>query len=561
VANSKKKLGKKAKKKNQNVLNKKNKVSASKKTKKITVPSNNKKTVRLNYFKNIEKESQDISKLNEELQRMGKIGAWEFEIENNKILWTDESYRIYGVKKGTEIGFDQAISFCLGKDRLKIAQVVKDCILHKKSYLLECKIKTKDNKLKWVRCYGEAITNSKNKVYKIRGTIQDITQKKNLEISLRRKNADLKKNESNLETIIQCTYDGIWDWHIPSDYEYMSPRFWQMLGYEPQEKQHHPSEWMACIFPEDLILLNEKYDKHIKSLGDELFFQEVRFLHKNGQTVWILCRGQVIEWHEKRPIRMVGAHTDITELKKAQINLQENARLISLGEMAGGIAHEINNPLAIINSSAEILAKHLIKNGQKNPMTTKLVDNIVHTVSRISKIVEGLKKLSRQTAENNLEESRIHDVIMDALSLCTEKFKSRGIELNIDLYENYLIQCRPIELSQVIVNLLNNSYYAVQKKNDAMVSLKVIEKDEDQVSIVIIDNGHGIPEAVKDKIMQPFFTTKPVGEGTGLGLSISREIVDKMGGKLWLESSNEEGTTFCIDLKKTNKIKSGSIAS
>ena len=125
------------------------------------------------------------------------------------------------------------------------------------------------------------------------------------------------------EAFVNASYDGYWDWYIQDDYEYMSPRFWQILGFDHTEKKHHPSEWMGLIFKEDLTSTLENFDKHVATRGEHPFYQEVRYQHKDGSTVYIICRGQVIKWSEVgEPIRMIGAHTDITEQKKIEAALK-----------------------------------------------------------------------------------------------------------------------------------------------------------------------------------------------------------------------------------------------
>lgn len=120
-----------------------------------------------------------------------------------------------------------------------------------------------------------------------------------------------------INSMLENTFDGFWDWNLKIDYQYMSPNFWEMLGYNPSEKKHHPSEWQKVITPEGLKITLENLNKHIKSKGLHPFNQEVRYLHKDGHDVWILSKGKVVDWDEDgSPIRIIGTNTDITEIKK-----------------------------------------------------------------------------------------------------------------------------------------------------------------------------------------------------------------------------------------------------
>jgi PAS domain S-box-containing protein len=126
---------------------------------------------------------------------------------------------------------------------------------------------------------------------------------------------DRDKKSKDLELLIEETSDGYWDWHIPSNYEYMSPKFWTILGQDPNTKRHSPDERMKHIHPDDLKTTKKSMEDHFKSKGVSPYIQEVRYLKPDGSIVWILCKGKVIEWDGDEPIRMVGIHFDITYLK------------------------------------------------------------------------------------------------------------------------------------------------------------------------------------------------------------------------------------------------------
>lgn len=134
----------------------------------------------------------------------------------------------------------------------------------------------------------------------------------------------LKESRFLMEEFVNTSYDGYWDWHIQDDYEYMSPRFWEIFGFKPEEKEHHPSAWQSLIFEEDLPPTLENFKKHVETKGKHPYFQEVRYRHKDGSTVTVICRGKVIEWDkEGNPLRMIGTHTDVTHLKNIQKSLKE----------------------------------------------------------------------------------------------------------------------------------------------------------------------------------------------------------------------------------------------
>ncbi|RYZ97643.1 MAG: GHKL domain-containing protein [Proteobacteria bacterium] len=210
----------------------------------------------------------------------------------------------------------------------------------------------------------------------------------------------------------------------------------------------------------------------------------------------------------------------------------ESARLSSLGEMAAGIAHEINNPLAIIQGSADLVNAALERGGIEPEKLARSMERISATVNRIAKIITGLKSFARDGSRDPFVPASLKTIVGEALELCQSRYRHNGVELHLDLpEEDLLVAARPVQLAQLLVNLLNNAFDAVDGQSDKQVCIAVkIEGQE--VCLRVLDNGPGVPAELRDKILQPFFTTKAPGKGTGLGLSLSRAIVEGHGGRL-----------------------------
>jgi PAS domain S-box-containing protein len=396
------------------------------------------------------------------------------------------------------------------------------------NYQMEKRYAHKDGGTIWALLSVSLIRNADHTPKYFISQIQDITDAKNSARAL-------IEREEQLSLVVNTTHDGIWDWHIPDEYEYMSPRFWMMLGYEPAEKKHHPSEWQKLIFPEDLELAHRNFDLHVQTHGEHPYYQEVRYRHKDGKTIWVICRGKVVEWsRDGKPLRMIGSHTDITDLKSAQESLLYSSKMVALGEMAGGIAHEINNPLTIIKGHSDRIRLMLKKEEKDLKAMESSVEQINKTVERISKIISGLRNFSRDSSEVYFEPQALIDVIQDSLAFCQEKLKSHSIVFDIVGDRSLKVLCSRVQISQVIVNLINNSYYAIQKLPEKWIHIEM-SRIGLQAKVSIIDSGSGISSEIRAKIMDPFFTTKPIGEGTGLGLSISRGILENHSGRLTLD--------------------------
>jgi C4-dicarboxylate-specific signal transduction histidine kinase len=209
----------------------------------------------------------------------------------------------------------------------------------------------------------------------------------------------------------------------------------------------------------------------------------------------------------------------------------------ALGEMAGGIAHEVNNPLSIILGKARQL-RELIESGVTSP--PKLVPfgvAIEETAQRVVKIVNGLRTISRNSERDPMVKTAIGSVVDGVMAISAAQFKYREVEpvLEMDAQPTY-VNCRAAEISQVLLNLIGNALDAVAALPQRWVKLAV-RASPAWVEVSVEDSGPGVPPAVREQIFRPFFTTKEVGKGTGLGLSISRSIVESHGGTCVLDAA------------------------
>ncbi len=244
--------------------------------------------------------------------------------------------------------------------------------------------------------------------------------------------------------------------------------------------------------------------------------------------------------------------------KQRLINIQAS-RLASLGEMASGIAHEINNPLAIIQGKSQQINRTLKRMNNQPSELTDLSNSIIENTQRIARIIKGLRSFARDGETDPFIATDITTIVEDTISLCQTRFINHNIIFKFpDLIElkkhQIYISCRATQIGQLILNLLNNSFDAIEHLPQKWIELKV-EKTDANLIVSIIDSGSGIPDKLKNKIMQPFFTTKEVGKGTGIGLSIAQGIASAHSGNLSIDESSQN-TTFILTIPlSTNKNK------
>lgn len=242
----------------------------------------------------------------------------------------------------------------------------------------------------------------------------------------------------------------------------------------------------------------------------------------------------------------------LAALREAQERLLETSKFTALGEMAGGVAHEINTPLCAIQLIAEQLQTLLSDEKLDREMVAKLLGKIVELTGRIAAIIKGLRMFSRNAGMDPLQKESVAGILRSTLSFCEHKFKSEGIEVAVKYPdESIALDCRPTQISQVVLNLLNNARDAIMTLPERWIRVDV-ESGVDHVEVSVTDSGPGIDAMLRAKIFQPFFTTKPVGLGTGLGLSVSKGIIESHQGSLNLDTACGN-TRFIIRLPRCGK--------
>ena len=261
----------------------------------------------------------------------------------------------------------------------------------------------------------------------------------------------------------------------------------------------------------------------------------------------------------------------LQELKTTQTQLIQSEKMASLGELTAGIAHEIQNPLNFVNNFSEVTSELIeemeeeLNKGDKDEAIAIAADikqnleKIMHHGKRADGIVKGMLQHSRASS-NVKEPTDINKLADEYLRLAYHGLRAKDKSFNADLITHFaegLPQANlvPQDIGRVLLNLFNNAFYAVKEKQKTadtefkpMVEVTTLLKGK-LLEIIVKDNGTGIPDDIKEKILQPFFTTKPTGEGTGLGLSLSYDIVVKAhSGKIDVKSKQGEGSEFKINL-------------
>ena len=226
--------------------------------------------------------------------------------------------------------------------------------------------------------------------------------------------------------------------------------------------------------------------------------------------------------------------------------LIQTAKMAALGDMAAAAAHEVNNPLTIISGRADQILSESAKNSLDAEKVAKFTSAIHENVTRIARVVKALKSFS--VPVDSVEKSKIHvsHIVENMVALYKERARDAKVKFKVDIHEDSVILCSQLQISQILLNLLNNAFDAVQKLDEKWIKISV-SKTSQVAEIQIMDSGSGIPLDVRRKIMEPYFTTKPPGRGCGLGLNVSKNLVEDEGGTLELDHT-QKNTCFIIKI-------------
>ncbi len=300
------------------------------------------------------------------------------------------------------------------------------------------------------------------------------------------------------------------------------------------------------------LFVEEDRALYTHSIRSGRVIDRARHRHKDGRTIFVTIRISLSKY-KGRDVLLVTTG-DITKRLEAEQQLIQASKMATLGEMASGVAHELNQPLAVIKTAGSILKKKL---GRSTLAEDDAVMNVTRkidaNVDRASNIIDHMRQFARKS-DARLERTPINQVIEKAFEMFDQQLKVRGIEVDWNMASDLpAILAEPNRLEQVFVNLFLNARDAIEERWESPVDAEAVKKirvitrlEADCVVAEVCDAGYGVPAEMAQKIFEPFFTTKEVGNGTGLGLSISYGIVKELGGEISVRPSPEGGACFII---------------
>jgi len=300
------------------------------------------------------------------------------------------------------------------------------------------------------------------------------------------------------------------------------------------------------------LFLDKNKDMFSRLIKSSPIINRAKHQHKGGSTLFVNIRISKSEYHDRKVF--IISSSNITQSLETEQQLIQACKLTTLGEMASGVAHELNQPLSVIKTASTFIMKKTNKQEaiDDNILLTML-NKIDSNVDRASNIINHLRKFSRKTTME-MEKIQVNDILDSAFQIFNQQLKIRGIEVVKEIEPHLpIILADPNGLEQVFINLVLNARDSIEEKwgdkeikpGDKKIILKT-HCDGESVIVEISDTGTGIPKVISDKIFEPFFTTKEVGKGTGLGLSISYGIIKDCGGSIHTDVNRENGAAFFV---------------
>jgi PAS domain S-box-containing protein len=463
---------------------------------------------------------RNISRHLEEL----KIGMWEYDSSSNKVIWDSNMNRLWSNIDPVNT-LDDWAKRIHPDDRKVFLNLFNSTDSKQKAINANYRVII-DIKEFVFSTTGSAFVGANGAISIFAGFCLDITESVKMPESL-------AKSEIQFRIIYDSAPLGIIQ--LDKDRKFLrANKFYQdMLGYSEEELK---TKSIFDVTPPDDIETTNLASKKLHSKEFILKNLIKRIIKKNGDIIWTDVTSTAFDDTENGQV-LISLIQDITKKRETETNLLHSSKMASLGEMASNIAHEINNPLTIIIGKTSHIEKKLANLSSLDEDLLKDLTKIKFTTNRISIIVKGLRNFSRSADNDPFIQSSIRTVFNETLSLCQEKFKNSQVILEIDEIPDFPIQCRPTKISQVLINLLNNSFDAISNLNEKWIKI-IFKSLEDRFRINLIDSGKGIPEKIAKNLMQPFYTTKEVGKGTGLGLSISQGIILDHKGQFYLNRKN-----------------------
>src|SRR6266436_6410085 len=484
-----------------------------------------------------------------EAQRLSHTGSFGWNVVTGERTWSEETYRILGYDPSVKPTFER-VRDRVHPDDLQLWLKAFAQASEGKQVDFEHRLLMPDGSVKYLHVVGYGVQKD-GKYVELVGTAMDITERKRAEETLRQSEAYLAEAQRLSQT-------GSWAWspHPDKDIRYWSEECYRVLGFDPSGPLPRFEEFLQKIHLDDQAGTRERFEKAIHDKAD--FELDYRIVHPDRGVRDIHVVGHAVLDPSGDLCEFVGTVIDITERKRSEAALQEAraelervTRVTTMGELAASIAHEINQPLAGVISSANAGLNWLAANPPNLSKTRETLERILRDGTRGGEVLARIRGLLKRTPSAKTLVS-VNQIARDVLALTAGELRQHSIDLSLELARNLPgIRGDSIQLQQVLLNLIKNAIEAMAGIANGQRTLRIQSRlgeldGKPAVVVEVSDTGVGFSGSDSSRLFEAFHTTKP--QGMGMGLWISRSIIEAHGGRLSALPGNGSGATFQIVL-------------
>ncbi len=482
-----------------------------------------------------------------------QAGTWEWDLATGRNLWSDELWKLYALEPHScEPSYEAWRQSVHPEGRERVEQELQSLVQQEAELNLEWRVNSPDNSTRWLMSRGRPLRDASGRVIRYLGVVMDITARKRAEEAAR-------QSARRLNFALTASHTGAWSLNLQDHTATRTLIHAQIFGYPNAEAAWSADKFLSHVVPEDRERVRQCIQAGIAARSR--WSLECRIRRADDQIRWVFIAGGFE--HSGPSAGISGIIQDITERKRLEqeraaleAQLRHQQKLESIGTLASGVAHEINNPLTGILNYAQLIQDRLPGD---SPLA-EFTGEIMHETQRVATIVRNLLTFARNEKQSH-SPARIADIVEAVLSLVRAVIRRDQITLLVNVPQDLpQLKCRSQQIQQVIMNLVTNARDALNERypghhpdKQLRLEAQLLERAGRRwIRLTVQDRGTGIPPEVRERMFDPFFTTKGRDKGTGLGLSISHGIVKDHHGQWTVESEPGQFTRMHVDLPVDN---------
>jgi two-component system sensor kinase FixL len=466
-------------------------------------------------------------------------------LPDTTLTFVNEAYcRFFGLSQDKLIG-RKFLELIPPTARDKVFSMISRVVENRQAVTHEHETILRDGSIGWQQWVDYAIVQADGNIIELQGIGRDITERVRAETALR-------EREARISLAAESANLALWVYEPERDVAWMSEKGRAIYGFRTDEPLSRAS-FLAAVHPDDRKIVDTVFDR---AKGcQETFEIEHRIAKSNGEIVWVILRGRCLCDERGEVLELIGVTIDVTAQKQAilqyQTHRQEMAhlsRVAVMGEMAASLAHELNQPLTAIMSNADAGVR-VVGRGDVNPGEIgDLLTDISSDARRAGDVIRRIRSMVKKS-ETARKPVNLNELVTNVIHMVNPEASINSCQLEMSLHSNLpLIEGDPIELQQVLLNLILNAFDAVRDSppDQRKIVIATAQSGAGEVEISVRDTGVGISKVARKRLFEQFFTTKP--EGLGMGLAIARSIIESHGGTITGKSVWSGGSQFSFIL-------------